>query len=319
MCQIHRPMAPTDRPLRCLPRLPRLPWTSGSRPSRSGSAPRPGRGSRPTSPPRRNGTGPLPSLDTAAGVRGAPGVGADHVRRPLVGGVVARGVRGPRRRALRVAHLRGGVLPGRGAHPGGAERHLPPRPHAVRVRDARAEGALSPAPWRRARRSGARDGPSPTPAATSPPSAAGPRDRHGDAWVLNGQKTWCSRGAFADWIFGLFRSDPEAERHRGLTYFLVKMDSPGRDRPAHRPARRRDRVRRGLLRGRGGARRAGARWRGRGLEGGHGHRRLRTRPVAAQPGPLHRGGRRASSSSTAGGPAPTRRARRAAPTTWRAP
>ncbi len=47
------------------------------------------------------------------------------------------------------------------------------------------------------------------------------------AWVLNGQKTWCSRGAFADWIFGLFRSDPEAERHRGLTYFLVPMDSPG--------------------------------------------------------------------------------------------
>jgi len=45
--------------------------------------------------------------------------------------------------------------------------------------------------------------------------------------VLNGQKTWCSRGAFADWIFGLFRSDPEAERHRGLTYFLVPMDSPG--------------------------------------------------------------------------------------------
>jgi len=49
---------------------------------------------------------------------------------------------------------------------------------------------------------------------------------HG-GWVLNGQKTWCSRGAFADWIFGLFRSDPEAERHRGLTYFLVPMDSPG--------------------------------------------------------------------------------------------
>jgi len=49
----------------------------------------------------------------------------------------------------------------------------------------------------------------------------------GDGWVLNGQKTWCSRGAFADWIFGLFRSDPDAERHRGLTYFLVRMDSPG--------------------------------------------------------------------------------------------
>jgi len=53
------------------------------------------------------------------------------------------------------------------------------------------------------------------------------RSDSGEGWVLNGQKTWCSRGAFADWIFGLFRTDPEAQRHRGLTYFLVKMDSPG--------------------------------------------------------------------------------------------
>jgi len=58
-------------------------------------------------------------------------------------------------------------------------------------------------------------------------SRATPSPKHGDAWVLNGQKTWCSRGAFAQWIFGLFRTDPEAERHRGLTYFLVRMDSPG--------------------------------------------------------------------------------------------
>jgi alkylation response protein AidB-like acyl-CoA dehydrogenase len=48
-----------------------------------------------------------------------------------------------------------------------------------------------------------------------------------DGWVLNGQKTWASRGAFAEWCFGIFRTDPEAERHRGLTYFLVAMDSPG--------------------------------------------------------------------------------------------
>jgi len=46
-------------------------------------------------------------------------------------------------------------------------------------------------------------------------------------FALSGQKTWCSRGAFADWLFGLFRTDPEAERHRGLTYFLVPMDAPG--------------------------------------------------------------------------------------------
>jgi alkylation response protein AidB-like acyl-CoA dehydrogenase len=56
---------------------------------------------------------------------------------------------------------------------------------------------------------------------------AGGGDGGGGSWVLDGQKTWCSRGAFADWIFGLFRSDPDAERHRGLTYFLVPMDAPG--------------------------------------------------------------------------------------------
>jgi alkylation response protein AidB-like acyl-CoA dehydrogenase len=58
-------------------------------------------------------------------------------------------------------------------------------------------------------------------------SSTGGSSTGGGSWILNGQKTWCSRGAFADWLFGLFRSDPEAERHRGLTYFLVPMDAPG--------------------------------------------------------------------------------------------
>jgi alkylation response protein AidB-like acyl-CoA dehydrogenase len=53
------------------------------------------------------------------------------------------------------------------------------------------------------------------------------RDRSGSGWRLDGQKTWASRGAFAEWCFGIFRTDPEAERHRGLTYFLVSMDTPG--------------------------------------------------------------------------------------------
>jgi alkylation response protein AidB-like acyl-CoA dehydrogenase len=53
------------------------------------------------------------------------------------------------------------------------------------------------------------------------------RSEGDDGWLLSGQKTWASRGAFAEWCFGLFRSDPEAERHRGLTYFLLEMDSPG--------------------------------------------------------------------------------------------
>ncbi|MEM9203806.1 MAG: acyl-CoA dehydrogenase family protein [Actinomycetota bacterium] len=54
--------------------------------------------------------------------------------------------------------------------------------------------------------------------------------RDGDDFVLNGQKTWCSRGAFADWIFCIVRTDPEAERHKGLTYLLVPADTPGMER-----------------------------------------------------------------------------------------
>ena len=53
--------------------------------------------------------------------------------------------------------------------------------------------------------------------------------RDGDQWVIQGQKTWCSRGAWADWMFGLFRTDPSSERHRGLTMILLRMDAPGVD------------------------------------------------------------------------------------------
>ncbi len=53
------------------------------------------------------------------------------------------------------------------------------------------------------------------------------RDDGRGGWVLNGQKTWSSRAAFAHWGFGLFRSDPEAQRHAGLTYFLFPLDAHG--------------------------------------------------------------------------------------------
>jgi alkylation response protein AidB-like acyl-CoA dehydrogenase len=46
-------------------------------------------------------------------------------------------------------------------------------------------------------------------------------------WVLNGQKTWTTRGAFCSHLFGLFRTDPAAGRHRGLSYLLVPLDTPG--------------------------------------------------------------------------------------------
>jgi alkylation response protein AidB-like acyl-CoA dehydrogenase len=57
-------------------------------------------------------------------------------------------------------------------------------------------------------------------------------DRVDGGWRLNGQKTWSTRGAFADWMFGLFRSDPHSleagsSRHHGLTYFLVPLDADG--------------------------------------------------------------------------------------------
>jgi alkylation response protein AidB-like acyl-CoA dehydrogenase len=54
--------------------------------------------------------------------------------------------------------------------------------------------------------------------------------RDGEWFVVNGQKTWCSRGAFADWIFCIFRSDPESQRHKGLTYFLVPAETEGMTR-----------------------------------------------------------------------------------------
>ncbi|ACZ00135.1 MULTISPECIES: acyl-CoA dehydrogenase family protein [Thermomonospora] len=46
-------------------------------------------------------------------------------------------------------------------------------------------------------------------------------------WLLSGQKTWSSRAAYAHWLFGLFRTDPDSVRHHGLTYFLVPLDAEG--------------------------------------------------------------------------------------------
>lgn len=49
----------------------------------------------------------------------------------------------------------------------------------------------------------------------------------GDEYVLNGHKIWSSRAAFADWAFGLFRSDPTSERHKGLSLILFPLNAPG--------------------------------------------------------------------------------------------
>ena len=49
----------------------------------------------------------------------------------------------------------------------------------------------------------------------------------GDHYVINGQKTWSTRAVFADWCFGLFRTDAESQRHHGLTFILHPLDLPG--------------------------------------------------------------------------------------------
>ena len=51
--------------------------------------------------------------------------------------------------------------------------------------------------------------------------------RDGDHYVLTGHKIWSSRAVFADWAFGLFRTDPASERHKGLSLIFFPLDAPG--------------------------------------------------------------------------------------------
>ena len=49
----------------------------------------------------------------------------------------------------------------------------------------------------------------------------------GDDFVVNGQKIWTSGAQHSDWAILMARTDPDAPKHRGITYFLVDMKSPG--------------------------------------------------------------------------------------------
>ena len=75
----------------------------------------------------------------------------------------------------------------------------------------------------------------------------------GDRFVLDGQKVWSSYAHIADFCILLARSDPDSQRHAGLTYLIVDMHAPGRRGAPAPPDHRRGRVQRDLPERRRGA------------------------------------------------------------------
>ena len=52
-------------------------------------------------------------------------------------------------------------------------------------------------------------------------------ERDGDRFIVNGQKVWCSGGRCSNWGILMARTDPEAPKHEGISFFLCPMDLPG--------------------------------------------------------------------------------------------
>lgn len=52
-------------------------------------------------------------------------------------------------------------------------------------------------------------------------------ERKGDKFIVNGQKIWTSFAQYSQWCFALVRTDPEAPKHKGLSFLLIDMSTPG--------------------------------------------------------------------------------------------
>ena len=119
----------------------------------------------------------------------------------------------------------------------------------------------------------------------------------GDWYVINGQKVWTSMAHVSDWGFFLVRTDPNAAKHKGITFILVDMKTPGITHPAAPADHGRGRVQRGLPRERA---RAGRQRRRQGQRGvGRGDHDARPRAGRADHDPPHQPAHRARAADRA--------------------
>ncbi len=122
------------------------------------------------------------------------------------------------------AYLGRGVRPRRRAD-GAALRRIDGRARADRNTARRRKSPISCRASSMAPTGGVRATPNPAPVPIS--SRCARAERHGDHYIVNGQKTWTTLGQHADMIFCLVRTDMQAKKQEGISFLLIDMNTPG--------------------------------------------------------------------------------------------